>query len=54
MRSEEDFVTEFYCPDEIVTENGGNAEVLYTVARFAYLNPYNKKSLITLFARALL
>ena len=28
MRSEEDFFTEFYHPDEIVTENEGDVEVL--------------------------
>ena len=28
MRSEEDFFSQFYYPDEIVTENEGNVEVL--------------------------
>ena len=42
MRSE-DFFSEFYHPDEFVTEHGGNVEVLYTVTRFAYLRPYNKQ-----------
>ena len=28
MISEEDFFSEFYHPDEIVTENEGNVEVL--------------------------
>ena len=28
MCSEEDFFSEFYCPDEIGTENEGNEEVL--------------------------
>ena len=35
MRSE-DFFSEFYYPDKIVTENEGNGEVLY-FARFADL-----------------
>ena len=42
MRSEEDFFSEFYLPEEIVTENGGNVEVL-SIARFAYLKPCNKE-----------
>ena len=29
MRSEEDFFSEFNYPDEIVTENEGNVEVLF-------------------------
>ena len=29
MRSEKDFFSEFYYPDEIVKENGGNVEILY-------------------------
>ena len=28
MRSEEDFISELFYPDEIVTEYGGNVEVL--------------------------
>ena len=28
MSSEEDFVSEFYYPDEVVTENEGSVEVL--------------------------
>ena len=42
MSSEEDFFSEFYYPNEIVTENEGNVEVLY-FGRFAYLKPYNKQ-----------
>ena len=30
MRSEEELFSEFFYPDEIVTENEGNAEVLST------------------------
>ena len=45
MRSE-DFFSEFWYPDEIVTENEGNVEVFsisFYFARFAYLKPYNKE-----------
>ena len=29
MRSEEDFLSEFDCPDKIVTKNEGSVEVLF-------------------------
>ena len=42
MPSEEDFFSEFYYPDKILTENEGKVKVLYFI-RFAYLKPYNKQ-----------
>ena len=39
MSSKEDFFSELYYPDKIVTENESNVEVFY-FARFAYLKPY--------------
>ena len=49
MRSEEDFFSEFYYPDEIVTENEGIVEVLSTSGALPIWSHiiYN---LITLFA----
>ena len=35
MRSEEDFFSEFYYPDQIVTDNEGNVEVLSISIYFA-------------------
>ena len=44
MRSKEDFFSEFYYPDEMVTENEGTVEVLYILrALHNYLKPYNKQ-----------
>ena len=40
----EDFFAEFYYPDEIVTKNDGNVEVLsISRALLKYLKPYNKQ-----------
>ena len=44
MRSKEDFFSEFYYPDEMVTENEGTVEVLSILrALHNYLKPYNKQ-----------
>ena len=53
MSSEEDFFSEFYYPDEIVTENEGNVEVL-SISRTLPIWSHIINNLITLFARALL
>ena len=52
MRSE-DFFSEFYYPDEIVTENEGSVEVLY-ISRTLPIWRHIINNLIVLFARALL
>ena len=53
MRSEEDFFSEFYHPDEIFTENEGNVEVL-SISHALSIWSHIINNLITLFARALL
>jgi len=53
MRSEEDFFSEFYYPDEIVTENEGNVEFLSIQCAFP-IRSHITNNLITLFARTLL
>ena len=53
MSSEEDFFSEFYYPNEIVTENEGNVEVL-SVLHALPIWSHAINNLITLFARALL
>ena len=54
MRSEKHFFSEFYYPDEIVTENEGNVEVHSISRALPIWSHIIKKNLITLFARALL
>ena len=53
MRSEEDFFSEFYYPDEIVTENEGNVEFL-SIQCALPIRCHITNNLITLFARTLL
>ena len=53
MRSEEDFFSEFYYPDEIVTENEGNVEFL-SIQCALPIRSHITNNLITLFARTLL
>ena len=43
MRSKNKFFSEFYYPDEIVTETEGNVAGSLYFARFACLKPYNKQ-----------
>ena len=43
MHFEEDSFSEFYYPNEILTENEGNVEVLSISCPLPYLKPYNKQ-----------
>ena len=52
MSSEEDFFSEFYYTDKIVTENEGNVGVL-SISRPLPVGSHIINNLIALFARAL-